>query len=67
MKWIEFKEGKGKLPIENSWVLIESSLKNVPKYEVCMYRNGEWYLPSYDDSCEEGDIVAWCYIEERKG
>jgi hypothetical protein len=44
-------------------VLIQSSLKNVPKYEVCIYGNGEWYIPAYDDVCEESDIIKWCYIK----
>ena len=47
-----------------SWVLIQSSLKNVPKYEVCIYGNGEWYIPANDDVCQESDIVKWCYIND---
>jgi len=50
-------------PKDNSWILIQSSLKNVPKYEVCIYENGEWFIPSNDDVCEESDIIKWCYIE----
>ena len=60
MKWnnIDIK------PKEDSWVLIQSSLKNVPKYEVCIYDNGEWYIPANDDVCQESDIVKWCYIND---
>lgn len=63
MNWIDFKKDKTS-PKDNSWVLIQSSLKNTPKFEVCNYKNGEWYLPSYDDSCDENDIIKWVYIEE---
>ena len=58
MKWnnIDIK------PKEASLVLIQSSLKNVPKYEVCIYDNGEWYIPANDDVCQKSDIVKWCYI-----
>ena len=51
-------------PKEDSWVLIQSSLKNVPKYEVCIYGNGEWYVPANDDVCQDSDIVKWCYIND---
>jgi hypothetical protein len=60
MDWIEIKNQK---PKDNSWVLIKSSLKNVPKYEVCYYKNDEWYIPCYDDVCQEKDIIKWTYIE----
>jgi hypothetical protein len=63
MKWIDFKKEKI-TPKENSWVIILSSLKPSPKYEVCHYKNGEWYLPSYDDTCVDKFIVKWAYIEE---
>jgi hypothetical protein len=63
MKWINFKEEKV-TPKENSWVIILSSLKPSPKYEVCHYKNNEWYLPSYDDTCVDKFIVKWAYIEE---
>ncbi len=64
MNWIDFKKDKI-FPKDNSWVLIQSSLKNTPKFEVCYYdEKGEWYLPSYDDSCDEKDIKKWAYIEE---
>ena len=63
MKWIDFKKDKIN-PEDNSWVLISSSSKRVPKYEVCHYRNGEWYMPSYDDTCDELEIVKWSYIEK---
>ena len=53
-------------PKDNSWVLIQSSLKNVPKYEVAIYENEEWYVPSNDDVCQESDIAKWCYIEKRQ-
>ena len=60
MKWnnIDIK------PKEGSWVLIQSSLKNVPKYEVCFYGDGEWYISANDDVCQESDIVKWCYIND---
>ena len=63
MNWIDFKKDKTS-PKDNSWVLIQSSLKNTPKFEVSHYKNGEWYLPSYDDSCDEKDIIKWVYVEE---
>jgi hypothetical protein len=63
MKWINFKDEKVS-PKDRSWVLISSSLKNVPKYEVCHYKNNEWYLPAYDDVCEEKHIIKWVYIED---
>jgi hypothetical protein len=62
MEWINFKKDKTS-PKDNSWVLIQSSLKNTPMFEVCHYKNNEWYLPSYDDSCDEKDITKWAYIE----
>ena len=41
MNWIDFKKDKI-FPKDNSWVLIQSSLKNTPKFEVCYYdENGE--------------------------
>ncbi len=61
MDWIEIKNQK---PKDDTWVLIQSSLKNTPKYEVCYYdKNGEWYMPCYDDVCDEKDIIKWSYIE----
>jgi hypothetical protein len=62
MEWINFKEDKEK-PKDGSWVIIQSSLEYVPKFEVCYYKDGEWYLPANDDSCFEDDIVKWTYIE----
>jgi hypothetical protein len=63
MNWIDFKKDKTS-PKDNSWVLIQSSLKNTPKFEVCNYKNGEWYLPANDDSCDEGAIIKWAYLKE---
>jgi hypothetical protein len=63
MNWIDFKKDKT-FPKDNSWVLIQSSSKYTPKYEVGIYRTYEWYLPSYDDSCVEKEIIKWAYIEE---
>jgi len=60
MEWVEIKNGK---PKDGSRVLIQSSLKNAPKYEVCYYENDEWYIPSYDDVYEEKHIIKWSYIE----
>ena len=60
MKWnnIDIK------PKEDSWVLIQSSLKYVPKYEVCIYKDEEWHIPANDDICEEEDVAKWCYIND---
>ena len=63
MKWIDFKKDKTP-PSDNSWVLIQSSLKNTPMFEVCHYKNNEWYLPSYDESCDDREITKWAYIEK---
>jgi len=63
MNWIDLKKDKAK-PNNNRWIIIQSSLKNVPKFETCFYSNGEWYLPENDDSCSETVIKKWCYIEE---
>lgn len=63
MNWVDFKQDKEK-PKDDSWVLIQASLKHVPKFEVCHYKSDEWYLPSNDDSCDEKDILKWSYIEE---
>lgn len=62
MDWINCKESKEK-PKDESWIIIQSSLKNVPKFEVCFYKNNEWFLPANDVSCEENDIIKWAYIE----
>ena len=67
MTWTNLVKGKvdeSMRPKDESWVLIQSSGKNVPKFEVCYYKNKEWYLPSYDDSLEEESILRWTYIEE---
>lgn len=64
MKWKTIKESK---PKNDSWVLVQSSLKYVPKYEVCIYKDEEWYIPANDDVCEEEDIAKWCYVEEQDG
>jgi hypothetical protein len=63
MEWINFKKDKT-YPKDDSWVLIQSSLKNTPKFEVCHYKNNEWYLPSYDESCDDREITIWAYIEK---
>jgi len=63
MGWINFKDEKTR-PNNDTWVLIQSSLKHVPKYEVCHFENNEWYLPANDDACQEEDIVKWAYIQE---
>ena len=61
-------------PKDNSWVLIQSSLKNTQKYEVCIYENGVWVIPSnklfmdkisYVVMLKESDIAKWCYIENQ--
>ena len=63
MTWFQLKDKQ--FPQKGSWVLIRSSLKNLPKYEVCIYDgHGEWFIPAYDDSCVEKDIIEWCYIEK---
>lgn len=62
MNWIDFKTDKT-FPKNNSWVLIQTSLKNVPKFEVCYYTNGEWFLPANDEYCDEEHIIKWAYIE----
>ena len=62
MKWIDFKSS-GEKPKEGSWVLIQSSLPNVPKYEVCIFDSDEWYIPANDEVCNYEDVVKWCYIE----
>ena len=63
MNWIDFKKDKT-TPKDSSWVVIQSSVKYAPKFEVSYYKKGEWYLPSNDDSCNEVDIIKWAYIEE---
>ncbi len=37
MDWIDFKNGKTR-PDNDTWVLIKTSLKWAPKYEVCHLR-----------------------------
>ena len=48
MTWFQLKDKQ--FPQKGSWVLIRSSQKHVPKYEVCIYDGGEWFIPAYDDS-----------------
>lgn len=62
MTWFQLKDKQ--FPQKGSWVIIRSSQKHVPKYEVCIYDGGEWFIPAYDDSCMEKDIIEWCYIEK---
>ena len=63
MNWINFKKDK-EYPDNDNWVLIQTSLRTVPKYEVCIYIDGEWFLPANDNSCDEKDITKWAYIEK---
>lgn len=56
------------LPDQKSWVVIETSTKHSPKYEVAIFStyNGvnEWFIPSNDDACDESDVIRWSYIEK---
>ena len=63
MNWLDFKKDKT-TPKDSSWVVIQSSVKYAPKFEVSYYKKGEWYLPANYDSCDEGDIKKWAYIKE---
>ena len=64
MDWIDIKNDKTR-PDNDTWVLVKTSLKWAPKYEVCHFKGNEWYLPANDDSCEEEDVVKWAYIQEN--
>jgi len=61
--WINFKKTK-ETPKDSSWIIIRRLIRYAPKYEVCFYKNEEWYLPANDDYGDEMDIVKWSYIEE---
>jgi hypothetical protein len=63
MNWIDFKKDK-KFPKDSSWVVIQSSVKYAPKFEVSYYTNGEWCLPANDDFYDEKDIIKWAYIKK---
>ena len=65
MNWITFYLSETK-PSDGSWVLIQTTniRPEPPKYEVCYFKDNEWYIPANDDVYEDGRITKWAYIEE---
>jgi len=65
MNWINFYIS-GRKPRDGSWVLIQTTWirPTPPRYEVCYFKDNEWYIPANDNDYEDENITNWAYIQE---